>query len=354
MALTVVACPLESSLLQRARTLSWGPGPQRRVAPGRLDGEHLPAQPRHRARRGGGVLRRPLAAAADLRAGGLDRLRLRPASAAARSTRCATPSCRPLQPGADAADRRQHHPAHAQRGAPRRPLRRGVDRLRPGAVVGLAGAERLRRHHHDHVRPRRPPRHRPHPGAVVPALRARHAHRRRHDPARGRGPDAGPRVAARRGSRSSTASTGRRCCCSAIFFLATLYHVSVPVRTRWRYNLPGAAFTMFCWVLRLGHPAPRPGRHGARTRPRSTARWPPRSRCCCGCTCSRSPCSSAPPSTPRSTSCGRRRSSPRPVSSACAASRSTTCCPGGPRRSRPGGPRGDSVEAVRTGGSSLG
>ena len=34
-----------------------------------------------------------------------------------------------------------------------------------------------------------------------------------------------------------------------IFFLAMLYHVSVPVRNRWRFNLPGAAFTMFCWVF---------------------------------------------------------------------------------------------------------
>ena len=34
-----------------------------------------------------------------------------------------------------------------------------------------------------------------------------------------------------------------------IVFLALLYHVSVPVRTRWRYNLPGAVFTMFCWVF---------------------------------------------------------------------------------------------------------
>ncbi len=34
-----------------------------------------------------------------------------------------------------------------------------------------------------------------------------------------------------------------------VCFLATLYHVSVPVRTAWRYNLPGAAFTMFCWVF---------------------------------------------------------------------------------------------------------
>lgn len=33
-----------------------------------------------------------------------------------------------------------------------------------------------------------------------------------------------------------------------VIFLATLYHVSVPVRTRWRFNLPGALFTMFCWI----------------------------------------------------------------------------------------------------------
>lgn len=34
-----------------------------------------------------------------------------------------------------------------------------------------------------------------------------------------------------------------------VCFLATLYHVSVPVRTSWRFNLPGAVFTLFCWVL---------------------------------------------------------------------------------------------------------
>ncbi|HSV38134.1 MAG TPA: YihY/virulence factor BrkB family protein [Nocardioidaceae bacterium] len=34
-----------------------------------------------------------------------------------------------------------------------------------------------------------------------------------------------------------------------VFFLATLYHVSVPVRTSWRYNLPGAVLTMFVWIL---------------------------------------------------------------------------------------------------------
>ena len=34
-----------------------------------------------------------------------------------------------------------------------------------------------------------------------------------------------------------------------ICFLATLYHVSVPVRTSWRYNLPGAALTLFMWIF---------------------------------------------------------------------------------------------------------
>ncbi|MFL6156705.1 MAG: YihY/virulence factor BrkB family protein [Marmoricola sp.] len=34
-----------------------------------------------------------------------------------------------------------------------------------------------------------------------------------------------------------------------ICFLTTLYHVSVPVRTSWRFNVPGAVFTLFCWVV---------------------------------------------------------------------------------------------------------
>jgi membrane protein len=36
---------------------------------------------------------------------------------------------------------------------------------------------------------------------------------------------------------------------ASIFFLATLYHVSIPVRTRWRMNLPGAAFALAVWIL---------------------------------------------------------------------------------------------------------
>jgi membrane protein len=34
-----------------------------------------------------------------------------------------------------------------------------------------------------------------------------------------------------------------------ICFLATLFHVSVPVRTNWSFNLPGATFALACWIL---------------------------------------------------------------------------------------------------------
>jgi membrane protein len=34
-----------------------------------------------------------------------------------------------------------------------------------------------------------------------------------------------------------------------ICFLATLYHVSVPVRTNWTFNLPGATFSLVCWIF---------------------------------------------------------------------------------------------------------
>lgn len=35
----------------------------------------------------------------------------------------------------------------------------------------------------------------------------------------------------------------------SICFLATLYHVSVPVRTNWSFNLPGATFSLLGWIL---------------------------------------------------------------------------------------------------------
>ena len=34
-----------------------------------------------------------------------------------------------------------------------------------------------------------------------------------------------------------------------ICFLATLYHVSVPVRTNWTFNLPGAVFSLVAWIV---------------------------------------------------------------------------------------------------------
>ena len=34
-----------------------------------------------------------------------------------------------------------------------------------------------------------------------------------------------------------------------ICFLAALYHVSVPVRTNWSFNLPGATFSLVAWIL---------------------------------------------------------------------------------------------------------
>jgi membrane protein len=34
----------------------------------------------------------------------------------------------------------------------------------------------------------------------------------------------------------------------SIAFLTSLYHLSVPVRTPWRYDLPGAVFTLVAWI----------------------------------------------------------------------------------------------------------
>jgi len=35
----------------------------------------------------------------------------------------------------------------------------------------------------------------------------------------------------------------------SIAFITTLYHLSVPVRTSWRYDIPGAVFTLLAWIL---------------------------------------------------------------------------------------------------------
>ncbi|MCD4535615.1 YihY/virulence factor BrkB family protein [Nocardioides sp. cx-169] len=34
-----------------------------------------------------------------------------------------------------------------------------------------------------------------------------------------------------------------------VCFLATLYHLSVPVRTNWSFNLPGATFSLVAWIV---------------------------------------------------------------------------------------------------------
>ena len=76
----------------------------------------------------------------------------------------------------------------------RRALRRDLGRLRAGAVVGLARAQRLRRHHHDHARARRAPGDRQDPGAVVRASTCwRMVTGVVSDPAGGGRPDAGRR-----------------------------------------------------------------------------------------------------------------------------------------------------------------
>ena len=68
-------------------------------------------------------------------------------------------------------------------------------------------------------------------------------------PAGGRRPVAGRRAGCPTGSTSSCASTGRSSCVVCICFLATLYHVSVPVRTNWSFNLPGATFSLVVWIV---------------------------------------------------------------------------------------------------------
>jgi hypothetical protein len=65
------------------------------------------------------------------------------------------------------------------RGGPRRS---DLDRIRARAVVGLAGAERLRRHDFDHVWAVRRPRDRAHPDVELHALSGEFDHRRHRDP----------------------------------------------------------------------------------------------------------------------------------------------------------------------------
>ena len=169
---------------------------RRAVAGGRRHRRLVHAPPGHRARGRGGLLRGAVGAAADLRDGGCDRLRLRPVHGRADRRRApggARPGlARPHRPGG-----RQDHHADDRRRAGGRPPRRDLGRLRAGPLVGLAGDARVRRHHHDHARARRAPRDHQDPRPVVRAVPARHADGRRVHPADRRGAVAGAGVAAR-------------------------------------------------------------------------------------------------------------------------------------------------------------
>ncbi|CAA9342483.1 MAG: Inner membrane protein YihY, formerly thought to be RNase BN, partial [uncultured Nocardioidaceae bacterium] len=174
----------------RSRAVPVRRRPGHLVAADRVHGRHLHPPARHRSRRRGSVLRPLVPATADLRPGRIDRVRVRavrqrPAGRDPGSRR------RPRLAGADRADRQLDHRAHPRRRVHRRPLRRHLDRLHPRALVWLTRAERVRGHHHDHVRSRRPPRHRQDAHAVVPALRDGPDHRRSHHPARARRTRAG-------------------------------------------------------------------------------------------------------------------------------------------------------------------
>ena len=80
-------------------------------------------------------------------------------------------------------------------------------------LVGVAGAERLRRHHLDHVRPERGARDHPHPRAEPQPLLHLDPHRGDRHPAGADRPVAGRRAAAEPAGASSTPSTGRWWCC---------------------------------------------------------------------------------------------------------------------------------------------
>ncbi|CAA9296391.1 MAG: Ribonuclease BN, partial [uncultured Friedmanniella sp.] len=167
------------------------------------DRRRLPALPGHRAGGRGGLLRHPVPAAADLRPRRRRRLR-GPALRRADDRGLPGPGPRPLLPCADRGRGRRRHRPHPRRRALGWPLRGHLGRLRAGPVVGLAGAQRVRRHHHDHVRAGRAPRDRPHPGAVLQPLRRLPARRDAAHPAgarrarRRRPPAAGGAGGARR------------------------------------------------------------------------------------------------------------------------------------------------------------
>jgi membrane protein len=118
-------------------------------------------------------------------------------------------------------------------------LRPDLDRLPDRAVVRLAGPERLHRHHLDHVRARRPARDHPQPDPVVQPLRASTLLGAIVIPLVLAGPDLLGRVLPEQVDSLDRLYWPVASLLSVVS-LTSLYHVSVPVRTPWRRDLPGA------------------------------------------------------------------------------------------------------------------
>ena len=158
------------------------------------------------------------------------------------------------EPLPDRLDRAEDGQADDRRHPAQRPPRRHLDRLHHVAVVGLVGDGHLREHHHDRLR--RTPRARrgQEPPAGASALHPAGALRRHpaaRAGARARPSSTGCSASTRRHgcTMPSPSSTGRSPSSLALVILATLYHLSVPHRRRWRSALPGAVFALVIWSL---------------------------------------------------------------------------------------------------------
>lgn len=121
----------------------------------------------------------------------------------------------------------------------------------------------------------------------------------------------------------------------SVVFLTTLYHVSVPVRSPWIEDVPGALVALAMWVfgsfllrIYLVHTIEGATIYGSSPRPSPS---------CSGSGCPPSPCWSARRSTPRSTGSGRPPRRPPPVrpTSGCGTPRSPSTSPGPRPRGTP-------------------
>ena len=217
------------------------------AAPGAPSGElttitgcDLRPLPGHRSRRGGRVLRDPVPAAADLRSGRRHRLRRRVLRRGVRpGFPRPGPAALPRRPSPTITVTTSSSPPSTTCWPGRR-----FEIISIGFVIALWSGSRalnvLRRHHHDHVRAGRPARPRADPGPVLRALPGLPGGRRRSCcrwcwPAR----PCVDRLLLPTGLDFLGDLYWPVVLVGTVGFLATLYHVAVPVRTRWRADLPG-------------------------------------------------------------------------------------------------------------------